>query len=216
MSKPIRVGFIDEVDDFETGLLTGDVLYYLVTVVDKNSSSEEKAEKCNLCEFSNGESISFSHPGSDRDIPLTMKEMKIDRDGVIYVFPSMILHYIEDHQYLPPKDFIDLAKQIMAESLDQITLLDMEFEPNYGFFNAIRNESVVDHQKVERYLKLLDSLEINELVERRLVRLLWSLPILLQWQVDRCERNGFKELAREIDGVLNKTFEILEEKMGLP
>ena len=95
--------------------------------------------------------------------------------------------------------------------------LNREFEEGYGFFDQIRNEFTFDEQKAERYLAALESIEIApDGVDVNLVKLIWSLPLLLEWQAARAERNDFIELSKKIEAVANKTFNILEAKIGLP
>lgn len=95
--------------------------------------------------------------------------------------------------------------------------LNMEFEPDYGFFDFLRDKQVFHQDKAERFLKSLDSIIIEgDSIDLELVKLIWSLPILLQWQADRAERHNNTELSSQISEVLYKTFEILEEKIGLP
>ena len=58
---------------------------------------------CELCQFSFFEHT--SRGTSNLFIPL---------NGVIYVMPSLILHYINAHYYLPPEKFIEAVIQCPA------------------------------------------------------------------------------------------------------
>lgn len=39
-------------------------------------------------------------------------------DNTYYVLPRMILHYIKDHHYLPPEDFLEDLKKLSLDSMD--------------------------------------------------------------------------------------------------
>lgn len=60
------------------------------------------------CEFCSEESpIRMSAPNERGFVSLGMGEVHVvSDDGRIFVAPSLVLHYIRDHGYLPPEDFI--------------------------------------------------------------------------------------------------------------
>jgi hypothetical protein len=69
----------------------------------------------------------------------------------------------------------------------------------------------------ERLLGLLRSLELRDgPVDRRLVQLLWHMPILMQWQKERFMLAGAGAGAEEdaVETTLNEVVSILEERLG--
>lgn len=95
------IGWLDEHHGFQTGEIPAEFLYKLRDIIEKHLESESAlgwdgidklfgVHTCELCH-------NFSH-GSNIGIP---------DDGILYVAPAMILHYIEEHEYLPHKQFID-------------------------------------------------------------------------------------------------------------
>ena len=57
---------------------------------------------CGLCE-GNKAPRSFEYHG--RSIRMGSTNLYVPGDGVVYVAPSLILHYIESHRYAPPAVF---------------------------------------------------------------------------------------------------------------
>lgn len=84
----------------------------------------------------------------------------------------------------------------MADYTDE---LDLEFEPEYGFFDTVRNDGIFDEAKAERYFAVLSKVSLTaDTIEIKLARLLWSLPILLQFQGYRAARNDDEFLAAQL------------------
>jgi hypothetical protein len=96
-------------------------------------------------------------------------------------------------------------------------ILELEKEwavPN-GLFYQLRYNGDFDVQKYERFVELLHSIKIEgEEINRKLVSLLWYLPLFMTWQKERVIENGgnIKKLESAIDEVIS----ILEEKLGVP
>jgi hypothetical protein len=59
---------------------------------------------CSLCRFSGG-------PGhvTFRGVTITMgaSNVFVPGDGVIYVAPSLVAHYVDSHEYSPPAEFVE-------------------------------------------------------------------------------------------------------------
>ena len=57
---------------------------------------------CELCVFTGGPaSITVGDP----TILIGSSNIFVPADGVVYVAPSLVLHYIDAHEYLPPEPF---------------------------------------------------------------------------------------------------------------
>ena len=57
---------------------------------------------CGLCRFSGGPG-SLEYQG--RRVDLGARNLFLPGEGVVYVAPSLILHYIDSHDYAPPEVF---------------------------------------------------------------------------------------------------------------
>ena len=96
-----------------------------------------------------------------------------------------------------------------------IRTLESEWEPEHGFFWQIRQGafSEAEFQRVFAKLSSIASFE-DELIERRLVSLLWYMPLFMHWQRDRISEQGGNAEAytRAIAAVTNE----VERLLGVP
>lgn len=96
-----------------------------------------------------------------------------------------------------------------------IRTLESEWEPEQGFFWRVR-QGVFSEADFQRALSKVSSIEgfENELIERRLVSLLWYIPIFMHWQKDRVlEKGGDGEAyAKAIAAMTNQ----VERLLGVP
>jgi len=84
-----------------------------------------------------------------------------------------------------------------------------------GFLDHVRNGDFVPDEG-EQFLAILRDIKISEtdLVPKRLVSLLWFVPIFLMWQVDRIAENGGDGVAYE--RFMNDVHGVLEDRLGIP
>ncbi len=96
-----------------------------------------------------------------------------------------------------------------------ITYLEAEWEEPQGFFYRLR-QGEYSPQEAARVLEMLAAIGIDEEapLERRLVSLLWYLPLFSQWQRERVQEAGTSPHVYE--QFINKLTNILEEKLGVP
>jgi hypothetical protein len=70
------------------------------------------------CEFCDVESpIYLPVPGSTQDAFLGTGEIRVADAGVTYAAPTLILHYIDAHEYLPPTVFREAVMRVPADLL---------------------------------------------------------------------------------------------------
>ena len=60
------------------------------------------SHRCGLCRFSGGPRV-FRY--KDRQVDLGSANLFLPGEGVVYVAPSLILHYMDSHGYAPPAVF---------------------------------------------------------------------------------------------------------------
>ena len=86
----------------------------------------------------------------------------------------------------------------------EIEALESEWSPEDGFFWRVRQGHFTPND-FDRALKKVSAISIAEDpdVPRRIVSLLWYIPLFMQWQVERVQENkagaGPRPLAR-LDG----------------
>lgn len=87
---------------------------------------------------------------------------------------------------------------------DLIKALEAEYDLDTGFLGRLR-EGTFDTAGLDRLIALLRSIEQGneETINRRLVALLWMIPTLMEWQVERIAEHGgdVERLQRGIDTV---------------
>ena len=97
----------------------------------------------------------------------------------------------------------------------EIELLESEWSPDYGFFWRIR-EGRFDTAEFQRALQKVATISIAEDAElpRRVVSLLWYIPLFMHWQIERVKENGGDPMAYA-KAITAMTTEI-ERLLGVP
>ena len=105
--------------------------------------------------------------------------------------------------------------ETFADYRDAIAELESFWEPDDGVFWRLRHGQFVEAD-VMAFVQYLDGLEVPEdaILPRRLVSLLWYVPLVMQWQADRVLEAGGDRVAhsRTITAVTNE----LERLLGVP
>jgi hypothetical protein len=97
----------------------------------------------------------------------------------------------------------------------EIEALESEWSPDGGFFWRIR-QGQFSNDDFQRALKKLSAISITEGsdVPRRVVSLLWYVPIFMHWQVERVQENK-GDVAAYLRAMTTMTNEI-ERLLGVP
>lgn len=84
-----------------------------------------------------------------------------------------------------------------------------------GFLENVRRGQFVA-SKGDRFLDLLDNIDLNnvDLVPKRLLSLIWYIPIFIEWQRDRVQETGHNVL--KYDQFVTKVQNTLENVIGVP
>jgi hypothetical protein len=94
-----------------------------------------------------------------------------------------------------------------------ISRLEAEYDLEEGFLGLLRGGHF-DTRARDRFLRLLESIDLgtSDAIDRRLVALLWYMPLLMQWQAERLDE---KEQA-DLHEALNRPTNQLERILGVP
>jgi hypothetical protein len=97
----------------------------------------------------------------------------------------------------------------------EIDVLEWEWSPDDGFFWRIR-QGRFDVAEFQRALQKVSRISIPEDAElpRRIVSLLWYIPLFMQWQVERVRETG-GDIAAYAKAITAMTNEI-ERLLGVP
>jgi hypothetical protein len=101
------------------------------------------------------------------------------------------------------------------DAAEAIKLLEGQWEQPEGFLGRLR-EGEFDPAGFERFEQLLKSINRHqdEVINRRLVSLLWYAPTFMSWQRERVDEQGGN--IEELDMAINRTHNLLEEILGVP
>lgn len=99
----IAVGWLEHPQSFTTGNVTSSVISKLKGMVEQTRLAYSQytfrgGKSCSFCLFAG-----LSDPG-----PIWSQEnIFVPGTGVVYVAPGGIVHYVEAHSYLPPREFVE-------------------------------------------------------------------------------------------------------------
>lgn len=91
--------------------------------------------------------------------------------------------------------------------------LEAEYDLENGFLGLLRGGHF-DTRAADRFLRLLGTIDLGDgdVIHRRVVTLLWFIPVFLQWQEHRLDEDEWAALRRVIDAATNQ----LERILGIP
>ncbi|WP_220502828.1 hypothetical protein [Microbispora sp. H10885] len=110
--RMLNVGWLGRGREFETGRCAPAVLAILNRLA---STPQDVMRGLHYCEFCEEESpIRIPVPGSRSGHAwLGTGEIHVAaKDGVVYSAPTLIVHYIDKHSYLPPAEFIEAVLRL--------------------------------------------------------------------------------------------------------
>jgi hypothetical protein len=112
-----NVGWLLKSESFKTGSVNKEFLKKLKSIYfgSEHYSSEVNllrapSRQCNICGV-----VVHEHSSSKGFKRLGHSEIWIAHKGKYYAAPSLIIHYIESHDYLPPKKYV---KAVLSTELD--------------------------------------------------------------------------------------------------
>ena len=95
---------------------------------------------------------------------------------------------------------------------EMIAKIGDEYDTSGGFLWKLRC-GTYDPDGAARLLECLNKLDLSEaLIDRELVKMIWSIPILIQWQVGRVSEDE----QPMVETCLNKGMAVFERKLGWP
>jgi len=103
------VGWLEDGREFRRAKADPRFVHKLVLLLGEPNPLEPSADPyyCSLCAFSRGPSEFhlFQSPGMP-SVPMGNRNLFLPGNGCLYIAPSLILHYIDAHQYAPPEEFV--------------------------------------------------------------------------------------------------------------
>ena len=102
-----NVGWLDDRHGYPTGSVDEEVLDILFRLCTEERRNQTRGfHRCQLC--SRADEYPTRVVRGEREALLGSAEIRVSgSDGIAYAAPDMIYHYIVDHGYLPPREFLD-------------------------------------------------------------------------------------------------------------
>ncbi|MEM7555216.1 MAG: hypothetical protein AAF378_14160 [Cyanobacteria bacterium P01_A01_bin.84] len=102
-----NVGWLDYKYDYQKGSVPNEVVHHLIALAKSPQNLTRGFHRCNLCESKTDEfrkdTITLQDPFGGK----SNGEIHIFTPKNTFVAPVLIVHYIIEHRYCPPQEFID-------------------------------------------------------------------------------------------------------------
>lgn len=110
-SPMLNVGWLAAGHDFTTGGVPAEIFTQLLQFADSQVNIMRGVHDCEFCSVESP--IRMAAPTERGSVALGMGEIHVvDKSGCVYAAPSLILHYIQDHNYRPPDVFIRAVEEM--------------------------------------------------------------------------------------------------------
>lgn len=100
----LNVGWLAAGREYSTGVVPGPVVSKLLIMAADKENIMRGVHNCEFCEEESP--LRMPAPVERGYVSLGMGELHVEgTDGRIYSAPSLVIHYIVEHQYAPPAEF---------------------------------------------------------------------------------------------------------------
>ena len=104
----LNVGWLDNEHDYPAGEIEPALLDKLFDLCLKPARQTRGWYHCLFCPPQRG---GYKTEWHARQIILGSAEIRVrGREGVEFASPNLIFHYVRDHKYLPPREFLDALR----------------------------------------------------------------------------------------------------------
>lgn len=100
--KPLNVGWLDKSMEFPTGRVANSTIEKLHDYYNSLQNRTRGFHRCNICRGGNRKTNEFLQKDHG-----SAEVWVLANDGKLFACPELIIHYIVDHDYLPPKEFLE-------------------------------------------------------------------------------------------------------------
>jgi len=99
-----NIGWLDNVHGFSTGTVSDEVIKKLERI---SKISVNRTRGLHSCEICGSKNIVIHHIDGEPFLVGDAEIRVFSAAGNIYAAPNMLLHYIINHNYMPPEEFLD-------------------------------------------------------------------------------------------------------------
>ena len=109
----LNVGWLGSESDFRRGPVATDVVDALIVLASDLHNIMRGLQDCAFCEVESP--VRMPAPVPRGWVSLGTGELHIpSSSGIIFAAPSLVIHYIVDHEYVPPQSFLHAAIDFAA------------------------------------------------------------------------------------------------------
>jgi hypothetical protein len=109
----VNVGWLGVGHSFTTGDFPPELRDPLLYLSDEVKKLMRGFHDCEFCEVRSPIFINTAL-NSRGAVMLGSGEVHVVSEGIIYAAPSLLIHYIDEHSYLPPASFLEGLRNILA------------------------------------------------------------------------------------------------------
>lgn len=161
--RELNVGWLEKEQEFQIGDVPEGFIERLKTISEHRVFQTRGFQLCHFCK----EQI------VDNKIKCATSSCEIrvvGKDGFVYASPQMIVHYIEEHKYLPPQQFIDAVMNGplpgSAEYDEVIKRLPESWERRHPDTNDEDYEEKMKRMMVDNLSQEIDNQIMKDLLEQ--------------------------------------------------
>ncbi len=112
-----NVGWLSVAKPFSKGQTPTGFADALAICAIRRTELTRGSHRCDLCELDGVSPPASSYCLSGRTVGLGNGEIRVpDKGGRIFSAPTLVVHYVAEHSYLPPEDFISSIFQVAESS----------------------------------------------------------------------------------------------------
>lgn len=112
--KLLAVGWLDGSFSYTRGHVEPELLQKLTNLKRKPVNLTRGFHMCPFCQY-DGRRDAFTYPARAGNGEIRVK----GENGIVYAAPVLICHYISEHNYRPPREFLDAVGKLPNEPSDQ-------------------------------------------------------------------------------------------------
>lgn len=107
-NSAVNVGWLDRRHPFATGKTPTAFVSMLARLCEEPVGMTRGWHSCNLCDERAPQPGPTSVTVDGADVLVGSAEIRVTgADGAVFAAPNMIVHYVADHRYLPPMEFVN-------------------------------------------------------------------------------------------------------------
>jgi hypothetical protein len=129
--KLLAVGWLDKEHKFPTGQTSPEFQQKLLVFCQNPGYITLGFHDCEFCDTPQPDKITIPHPKYSSTKLGSTEIMIIGQNDRSYHAPDLIYHYIRDHNYLPPAEFIEAVMSVAAPDSEEYaqTMAQFEYQP---------------------------------------------------------------------------------------